>query len=202
MTALNDIAALDRAVQGIDAIIAAMHYSPESVLDGQLLLLRAAERAGVKLSLGDAEPYDPYIAFYHHARLNSTIKPLYAVTGGLLEHAFYHSPYGSPINKKDQTLPCFGDGSERTSWSSREDVAAYTIQAIPEPDAADGGSYRVESFKCSWQEFVQVYNMLLGAQLEIKSLGTLEDVQRMLEAARITTPVNQFGKYVGSSMLS
>ncbi|KAJ4177715.1 hypothetical protein NW767_015051 [Fusarium falciforme] len=51
MTALNDIAALDRAVQGIDAIIAAMHYSPESVLDGQLLLLRAAERAGVKVRL-------------------------------------------------------------------------------------------------------------------------------------------------------
>lgn len=44
-----DIAALDRAVTGVDAVICAYSGLPELALDGQLLLLRAAERAGVKV---------------------------------------------------------------------------------------------------------------------------------------------------------
>jgi uncharacterized protein YbjT (DUF2867 family) len=45
-----DIHALDRAVKAVDAIVSAVHYSPIVVVGGQILLLRAAERAGVKVS--------------------------------------------------------------------------------------------------------------------------------------------------------
>lgn len=45
-----DIAALDEAVKGVDAVICAYGGMPELALDGQLLLLRAAERAGIKVS--------------------------------------------------------------------------------------------------------------------------------------------------------
>ena len=48
---IYDIPALDRAVKGVDAIICAYTYAPEVVVEGQLLLLRAAERAGVKVWL-------------------------------------------------------------------------------------------------------------------------------------------------------
>jgi uncharacterized protein YbjT (DUF2867 family) len=44
-----DIAALEKAVQGVDAVICAYGGLPELALDGQLLLLRAAERAGIKV---------------------------------------------------------------------------------------------------------------------------------------------------------
>jgi nucleoside-diphosphate-sugar epimerase len=46
---IYDIPALDRAVKGVDAIICAYTYASEVVVEGQLLLLRAAERAGVKV---------------------------------------------------------------------------------------------------------------------------------------------------------
>jgi len=46
-----DISALEKAVQGVDAVICAYAGLPELVLDGQLLLLRAAERAGIKVSV-------------------------------------------------------------------------------------------------------------------------------------------------------
>ncbi|KAM5347643.1 hypothetical protein ACJ41O_007467 [Fusarium nematophilum] len=210
MKDMYDTGALDQAVQGVDAIIAAMHYSPESVLEGQLFLLRAAERAGVKtfhaaswnydwtrISLGEAEPYDPYIAFRNQARLSSNIKPIYGITGGLLDSAFIYSPHGSPIDKKNQEIPCFGTGSERGTWTAVEDVAKYTIQAISEPNAAEGGAYRVESFRCSWQEFAQAYNDVRGTSLRIKSLGTLEDVHQKLDTARATIPANKSGEYVG-----
>jgi uncharacterized protein YbjT (DUF2867 family) len=47
---IYDIVALDKAVNGVDAIISASYYSPDAIVDGQILLLRAAERAGVKVS--------------------------------------------------------------------------------------------------------------------------------------------------------
>jgi uncharacterized protein YbjT (DUF2867 family) len=46
---IYDLEALDRAVVGVDAIISAVAPFPEVLLEGQLLLLRAAERAGVKV---------------------------------------------------------------------------------------------------------------------------------------------------------
>lgn len=44
-----DIPALEQAVSGVDAIINAYSPTPVLDLDGHLLLLRAAERAGVKV---------------------------------------------------------------------------------------------------------------------------------------------------------
>ena len=46
-----DIPALDRAMTGVDAVICAYSGRPELVLDGNLLLLRAAERAGIKVGV-------------------------------------------------------------------------------------------------------------------------------------------------------
>ena len=48
-TSMFDIPALDRAVAGVDAIICAYAFKPEVVVEGQLLLLRSAERAGIKV---------------------------------------------------------------------------------------------------------------------------------------------------------
>lgn len=49
ISSIYDLAALNRAVQGVDAIISAYTYVPEVYIEGQLLLLRAAERAGIKV---------------------------------------------------------------------------------------------------------------------------------------------------------
>ena len=47
--AYYDVPALEQAVRDVDAVICAYGGLPELALDGQLLLLRAAERAGVKV---------------------------------------------------------------------------------------------------------------------------------------------------------
>ncbi|KFZ08416.1 hypothetical protein V502_09377 [Pseudogymnoascus sp. VKM F-4520 (FW-2644)] len=96
-----DIAALEQAVQGVDAVICAYGGLAELALEGQLLLLRAAERAGIKrflaaswnydwrrISLGFQEVYDPYIAFHAQASLSSSIKTLHILTGMLAEVFF------------------------------------------------------------------------------------------------------------------
>jgi hypothetical protein len=40
---------MDRATKGVDAIICAFAAVPEMYIESQLLLIRAAERAGVKV---------------------------------------------------------------------------------------------------------------------------------------------------------
>lgn len=49
MHSYYDIAAIDAACYGVDAVICAYSGIPQLQLDGQLILLRAAERAGVKV---------------------------------------------------------------------------------------------------------------------------------------------------------
>ncbi len=46
-----DVLALERAVDGVDAVICAYAGVPELILEGQLLLLRAAERVGIKVRI-------------------------------------------------------------------------------------------------------------------------------------------------------
>ncbi|KAL2677244.1 hypothetical protein Neosp_011012 [[Neocosmospora] mangrovei] len=46
--AYYDIPTLDRACKGVDVVICAYQGIPQLQLEGQLLLLRAAERSGVK----------------------------------------------------------------------------------------------------------------------------------------------------------
>ena len=50
-----DIAAMDRATKGVDAIICSFAGIPEMFMDSQLLLLRSAERAGVKVCITQYE---------------------------------------------------------------------------------------------------------------------------------------------------
>ena len=50
LSSLYDVPAMDRATEGVDAIICTFAGLPEMFMESQLLLLRAAERAGVKVS--------------------------------------------------------------------------------------------------------------------------------------------------------
>ena len=53
-----DIPALDKACSGVDAVICAYMGIPELALEGNLMLLRAAERAGVRRFVPESWNYD------------------------------------------------------------------------------------------------------------------------------------------------
>ena len=80
MKAYNDIEAIDDACVGVDGIINAYNGSPELLLDAQLILLRAAERAGpgpqrpaVVSSAGAPFCWDPVMSRLRNiTRTNST----------------------------------------------------------------------------------------------------------------------------------
>ncbi|KAK7961897.1 uncharacterized protein PG986_002722 [Apiospora aurea] len=147
-----DIPALAEACKDVDAVMCAYRWEPQLIVEGQLLLLRAAERAGVRIfhacswnydQLGDHEAYDSYIMFCNHARISSTIRPIYGFTGLTPQYTLTHPSAG--VSEHDNlALNYFGDGDEQDITAA--DLAAYSIAAISDPHAADGGLYHVIVF--------------------------------------------------------
>ncbi|KAH8884114.1 NAD(P)-binding protein [Thozetella sp. PMI_491] len=207
---IYDLPALNKAVLGVDAIISAVAPVPEVILEGQLLLLRTAELAGVKifhaatwnfdwrsLPLGEIEIYDSLISFWNHARISSSVNPIHGFTGIILEYMFFYAPGGNPINTTEKTFMTFGTGDEVSIYTTISDLAAYTIQAISEPNAADGGVYHVESFRCSNKDMAQIYEQARGYKLEMITLGSAADLDKLLEQARASVPPTKFMQYNG-----
>ncbi|KAL1614111.1 hypothetical protein SLS56_012187 [Neofusicoccum ribis] len=209
MESIYDIAALDRAVAGVDAVICAYAALPEILLEGQLLLLRAAERAGVKIfhasswnydwsksPLGQHESCDTLIAFCNHVRLSSTIKPLATITGAIAEWVFIRSP--KDWDRETKTLVYCGDPTTRIRYTTADDLAEYSVEAVLAPNAAEGGFVRVQSFEASPAEVVQAYEAARGGSIKAhaKCLGSLGDAADALAKVRATMGVQNWPQYI------
>ena len=195
-----DISALESAVNSVDAIICAYAALPELALEGQLLLLRAAERAGVKrfvatswnydwrkIQLRDEEVYDAYIAFNAHVELSSSIKPIYIQTGILAEVFFgVHPEQGfTPRddgvwepNSAEKSIDIYGTGNEMWCFTTEEDGGAFAVEAVTDPNAEQGGFIPLYSFRKSLREVVEVYEkMRPGVKVALNMKGSVEALE-------------------------
>lgn len=136
------------------------------------------------------------LAFRSHVRTTSTIKPIYAFTGTIPEFLF-KVPHSNPLDKVNKTMSYFGTGDELWRATSLEDLAAFTIASITEPDAAEGGFYRVESFHCTIRDMARVYGEVHGVEIQLKHLGNVEDAEAMLAGARAVTKPTDWISYIG-----
>ncbi|KAL0480566.1 NAD(P)-binding protein [Acrasis kona] len=199
-----DIQALDRAVKGVDAIICAYSGLPELHLDGQLLLLRAAERSGVErflaagwnydwrnISLGDEPIYDAAIAFHAQASITSTIKPLHIFSGMFVEVFFgacgqagftpRDNGVWDPINK---SMDIYGTGDEEWCFTTESDAGKFGVEAVTHQDAKKGGFISTCSFRMSLRQVQQVYEQVRGAPVQIFNKGPLSMLQQKAEEGK------------------
>ena len=209
-----NVTSLDKAVRGVDAVICTYFPAPHLILSAQLLLLRAAERAGVRIfhaaswnlpwyrnQLGDHEQYDAYLMFRAQARLTSTLKPIFGFTGSIVEYIFSFPAHGSPWDRRTMEMRYFGDGGKEFPYTVLGDLAAYTVAAVTAADAEAGGFYHVESFKCSVLELAETYEQVSGKTLKRNKVGEDGDVAVLLDQTRAAVPATQFEQYVGLAYL-
>jgi nucleoside-diphosphate-sugar epimerase len=197
-----DIDALDLACTGVDAVICTYTGIPELQLDAQLLLLRAAERAGVTrfipaswnydwrdMSLGMQESYDPIISFRRHADLSSSIRPIYIFSGVLAEVLFSVPGHGdfSPKNHgvwdpESNTMEIFGTGEEPWHWTTEKDAAEFAAEIIQLDDAPQGGFWSLCSGVNTLPEIAAAYERVKGPKVDVQYKGTVSDLrERALE---------------------
>ncbi|KAF7866866.1 hypothetical protein EAF04_005707 [Stromatinia cepivora] len=199
-----DSAALDRACAGVDGIVCAYGMDPRLQLEGQLLLLRAAERSNVgiyvaaswnhdwsKLELGKHEAYDASVAFRHHAEMSSTIKPIYVFSGIFAETLFSTPGHGHvgpdmPLvwDSSTKTMGIWGTGHAIWYWSTEEDAAEFTAQIIQRSDAAKGGCWNVCSGAHSLLDIAKMYEQKRDVQVTLQTLGTVDDLREKALRAR------------------
>lgn len=220
-----DSGAMDRAVTGVDAIICTFAAHPEIIMESQLLLLRAAERAGVKvspashvscnstlssleifhasswnydwrISPGTHEIYDDMRAFAHHVEISSTIKPIYMFTGAIAEYYFKRSP--ADWDPETKTFSFHGPATFPTRYTTTADIANYVLEVIAAPDAANGGYISIQSFEASPEEIITTYNAVRegSGKANLNCLGTLKDAKDKLDQGRATYEKREWYRYL------
>jgi hypothetical protein len=198
-----DIEALEKAVNRVDAIICAYMGMPELHLDGQLLLLRAAERAGVKrflaaswnydwrkIKFGDDEPvYDATIAFHKQVEITSSIRPLHIFSGILAEVFFgtegqagFTTDYpGGVIGWGDgkRVMNVWGTGDEPWYFTTESDAGKWGIEAVTADGAEQGGFVTVCSWVSTMNELLTKYNKVRGTEISVRNMGTAQDLEKL-----------------------
>jgi nucleoside-diphosphate-sugar epimerase len=206
ITGFSDNVNFERGCVGADAIIVAWNEDPRLVLEGQLALLRAAERNNIKrfhavswntdwenMPLGVIESYDPLISFARQALLTSSIKPLYTFCGVLAMTLFGVPGAGSLegnnglwIRKKDgeRIINVIGAGATLTPFSVEEDVADFSISLTTSSEAEKGGYFRFCSDEFSLLQLKATYEKVRGGQCSMNHVMDVETCKKMINQAR------------------
>lgn len=212
-----DVDALDRACSTVDAVICAYNGSPEMLVDAQLLLLRAAERAGIrrfltatwnydwrKMKLGEHESYDPNIVFRSHVEMTSDIKPIYILCGVLAEILFSVPGHGdfSPKNNgvwdpEKKSFEVWGTGSETWHWTTKRDAADCAAAIVGRDNTPDGGFWSVCSGEHTLVELGEIYERAKGQKVTINRRGNTEELRAKALEARSKGSRRNFYEYIG-----
>lgn len=212
-----DIEALDKACTGVDGVVCAYNAMPELQLDGQLLLLRAAERAGVKrfvactwngdwrgMNLAEQDSYNGILSFHSHVEMTSDIKPHYIFCGVLGEVLFaskatmdFSAKHHGPWDPEAKAFEIWGTGDEPWQWTSEKDAAEFAAAIILRDDAEEGGYWTVCSGSESLKEMAAVYEKVKGTSVELRFLGPLDKLGEIARDARAKSSPKYLWEYIG-----
>ena len=205
-TSYYDIPALEKAVSGVDAVINAYALVPVLDLDGHLLLLRAAERANIKISIasswsrdwtnlkfGDFEHYNNHIVFEHQIATTRSIRPVSVLTG-LFADLFYtpYGPGGFDTRAEKPRMRYWGaddaGATDKWPWSTQADAAEYTIDMLLHGKgvrAGEGGFSRIRSGTTTVRELAVMYERVHGVQVDGTREGSVEELEAELARLRL-----------------
>ncbi|OQV03612.1 hypothetical protein CLAIMM_08632 [Cladophialophora immunda] len=209
----HDTDAIQRAVTGVDAVVCAYGATPELYLEAQLVLLREAEKAGVKifhaqswnfnwhgLTFGDMEYYDANISFYRQVELTSKIRPVY-VFSGFFAHRLYlpTGPGSFTLENGRATMKYWGDGQARYTWTSMKDCAETSIEILtsdPGVLAGKGGIFCIQSGSHTVSEFAEAYERATGIKVELVRQGDLQDLETRVADMRARYGPSRYFHYL------
>ncbi|KAI0863585.1 hypothetical protein F4860DRAFT_522194 [Xylaria cubensis] len=206
-----DIPALEKAVAGVDVVINAYAPSPELDLDGHLLLIRAAERAQIKIFIasswsrdwtnikfGDFEHYNNHLAFEHQIAATSTIKPVYIFSGLFADLLFTpYGPGGFDTSGESPKMRYWGDGmADKWPWSTQADAAEWTIDILFHGEGVQigqGGFFKISSGVTTIRELAEVYELVFGTKVDVVREGSIKDLEAKLVLLRKENRTGYFG---------
>ncbi|RFU39933.1 NAD-dependent epimerase/dehydratase family protein [Actinomadura logoneensis] len=175
---------LAEAVGDAAAVVSAVQGGPEVIVDGQVNLVRAAEKAGARRFVPsdfavDVTKIDDGDNFMMDWRRRAAAayadSPLEVVS--VLNGAFYEVMTGfmGLVDWEQGTLSHWGDPDQPIDITSVADTAAYTAAAVLDPDAT--GTLRFAGEVTSMRRFHEDVQRGSGRTLRLRHLGSADDLR-------------------------
>lgn len=185
---LQDDGALAEATSGVDVVVSAVQGGDSVVTDGQVRLARAAERSRVRrfipsdfaIDIFAADPGAPMFAARRRAdEIIDTLdlEVLHVLTGGFLDKMV--SPTGGIVDHGNQTVTCWGAGSEPSNMTTVEDTARLTARLALD-DTAPAGVRTFAATETTPEQIAEEISRATGRTYTVKSRGTLDELREAI----------------------
>jgi uncharacterized protein YbjT (DUF2867 family) len=183
-----DPAVADAAVKGVGAIISTLNGGPDVMIKGQMALLEAAKRHGVRrfipsdysgyffgLDYGDNVFLDMHKRFAETLQTSSVGYSI-VLSGGFIEVALGKT---GVFNFKEGTAAFWGTGSEQVDLTSKPDVAKLVAEVVFD-DRAHNQVVQYAGESTSYRGIAKDFEALTGRSMQMSSRGDVADLERWI----------------------
>lgn len=186
---LGKRADIDRATGGAEVIVSAVQGDRDVIVDGQLALLEAAKRNGVRRMIPSDFAVDLFnVPYGRHPLLNMRREADEAIAASGIEHvhvlngAFMDTmltPFIGVFDLDGGTARFWGTGDEPVDLTTTDDTARYTAEAAIDRQLPSG-KFAVAGEVTTFRQAASDVGMTLGKPLQPLSLGSLADLENWI----------------------
>lgn len=199
---LDDPEALDRACAGAFAVVSALQGGPPVIVDGQLRLLAAARRAGVRRFLPSDYSFDffgipegdninsdwrrRFAALAEEAR--GEVEVVHVLNGCFLDRGVLFGFLGA-FDLAAGEAYLWGEGDAPMDFTTYADTARYVAEAATMRDTPPS-RFCVAGDTLDFHGLVRAYEAATGRALTVVRRGSLADLDAEIARRRAEQPTN------------
>jgi uncharacterized protein YbjT (DUF2867 family) len=187
---VTDAASLDAATAGVDVVVSALQGGPDTIVDGQVALARAAQRNGARRIVPSDFAADLFVAppgqhpFFDWRRTaDEAIAELGIEHVHVLNGAFLDGFAASLVDHAARTVTFWGTGDELIEATTVGDTARYTARAALDR-GVPSGKFGVIGSRISAAAVADTAERLTGQRYTRTSLGTVDELRARIADAR------------------
>ena len=194
---LADRASLADATRGMEVVVSALQGGPDVIVEGQIALLEAARRNGVRRMVPSDFAVDLFeVEDGWHPLLNMRNEADRAIAASGLEHVhvlngvfmeYLFEPQFGVFDVAAGTASYWGDGTTKLDMSTTDDTARYTAEAALDR-GLPSGKFAVVGDHMTVLEAGRAYEEVRGKHLAPRSQGTLAELEQHIRDIKAANP--------------
>ncbi|KAL5321973.1 hypothetical protein ACEPPN_009938 [Leptodophora sp. 'Broadleaf-Isolate-01'] len=192
----NDLEAARKFVHGTDVVICCYFGGADLMVVGQKILIDACDLGNVpryiagdfgvdhtKIPTDAPFPKESTRIITEYLK-SKNVQGVHILVGALMET--FWSAYFQLYDAKSQTLSYWGTGNEAWELTTFQTAADYTAAIALDPKSV--GVFRFLSDRKTPVEIKHIYDSIYGSQLNLKCLGSTEELTKNVYAAAKSAP--------------
>ncbi|KFY98086.1 hypothetical protein V500_01803 [Pseudogymnoascus sp. VKM F-4518 (FW-2643)] len=192
----DELEAVRKFVRGSDIVICCYFGGADLMVKGQKVLIDTCDEENIpryvasdyavdftKIPAGDPFPKESTKIIFEYLK-SKKVEGVHILVGGLMET--FWSPYFQLYDAQSRMLSHWGTGEEVWELTTFQTAADYTAAIALDPKAT--GVFRFLADRKSPVEMKKLFDRIYGQPLNLKSLGSLEELTESVYAAAKAHP--------------